>query len=162
MTERVVVVTGASSGIGAALSELMAHRGASVTLVARRADALGAVAAQCGTRARPIVADMTIRRDVTRVVSETLTHFGHIDVWVNNVGRGITRLPTQLTDDDLDQVLLDNVKTALYGMQEVLPHFKCRRHARAHLLVHARWHHEHARGRSAGGVRGASALYRPR
>ena len=124
MTERVVVVTGASSGIGAALSELMAHRGASVTLVARRADALGAVAAQCGTRARPIVADMTIRRDVTRVVSETLTHFGHIDVWVNNVGRGITRLPTQLTDDDLDQVLLDNVKTALYGMQEVLPHFK--------------------------------------
>jgi short-subunit dehydrogenase len=45
-------------------------------------------------------------------------------VWVNNVGRGITRAPSALTDDDLDDMLHVNVKTALYGMQAVLPHFR--------------------------------------
>jgi short-subunit dehydrogenase len=58
------------------------------------------------------------------VVRETLAHFGRIDVWVNNVGQGITRPPSQLTDEDIDEVMQVNVKSALYGMQEVLPHFK--------------------------------------
>jgi short-subunit dehydrogenase len=45
-------------------------------------------------------------------------------VWVNNVGRGITRAPSALTDDDLDEMMRVNVKSALYGMQAVLPHFQ--------------------------------------
>jgi len=61
---------------------------------------------------------------VKRVVSETLSRFGRIDVWVNNVGQGISRVPSQLTDDDIDSIMRINVKSALYGMQEVLPHFK--------------------------------------
>jgi NADP-dependent 3-hydroxy acid dehydrogenase YdfG len=121
--EKVVVITGASSGIGAALAETLAAEGAAVVLVARRADALRAVAGRCGDRALTIVADMTRRDDVQRVVREALGRFGQIDVWVNNVGQGITRPPSQLTDDDIDQVMQVNVKSALYGMQEVLPHF---------------------------------------
>jgi NADP-dependent 3-hydroxy acid dehydrogenase YdfG len=124
MTTRVVVITGASSGIGAALAELLASRGDSVVLVARRADALHAVAKRCGAKADTIVADVTRRGDVQRVVAEAINHFGHIDVWVNNVGQGITRQPSQLTDDDIDAMMRVNVKSALYGMQEVLPHFK--------------------------------------
>lgn len=121
--DTVVAITGASSGIGAALSEMLSSRGASVVLVARRGDRLAEVAARCGARALAVVADVTDRTDVQRVVRESLDRFGRIDVWVNNVGQGITRQPSQLTDEDIDEVMRVNVKSALYGMQEVLPHF---------------------------------------
>jgi NADP-dependent 3-hydroxy acid dehydrogenase YdfG len=124
--DRVVVITGASSGIGAALAELLAQQGASVVLVARRQNALDAVAARCGARALPIAADVTSRDVVRPVVARTLERFGRLDVWVNNVGQGISRLPSQLTDDDVDEMVTVNIKSALYGMQEVLPHFKAR------------------------------------
>ena len=126
MRDKVVVITGASGGIGAALAELLAGRGAALVLVARREHELRSVAARCGDRARPIVADMTRREEVRRVVDDTLAGFGRIDVWVNNVGQGISRLPSQLSDEDVDEMMRTNVKSALYGMQEVLPHFKSR------------------------------------
>lgn len=126
MPDHVVVITGASGGIGAALAEVLAREGASLALLARREEVLRTVAARCGERALPIVADMTRRDEVRRVVAETLARFGRIDVWVNNVGQGITRPPSQLTDDDIDEMIRINVKTALYGMQEILPHFKSR------------------------------------
>jgi NADP-dependent 3-hydroxy acid dehydrogenase YdfG len=132
MHDLVAVITGASSGIGAALAERLAAEGASLAVVARRADALRAVADRCRGRALPIVADMTVRGDVGRVVDETVARFGHIDVWVNNVGRGITRVPSELTDEDVDEMLKVNVKSALYGMQAVLPHFKAR--GRGHVV----------------------------
>lgn len=124
MKDKVIVITGASSGIGAALAELMAARGGSVVLVARRRDALEAVAGRCGTGALAVPADVTRRDEVRRVVTEALDRFGHIDVWVNNVGQGITRPPSELTGTDIDEIMLVNVKSALYGMQEVLPHFQ--------------------------------------
>jgi short-subunit dehydrogenase len=122
----VVVVTGASSGIGAALAEDLAASGASVALVARRADLLQALVSKCGPNACAIAADVTKRDDVRRVVADAITRFGGIDVWVNNVGRGISRLPSQLTDDDVHDMMQVNVMSALYGMQEVLPHFQSR------------------------------------
>lgn len=73
-----------------------------------------------------VVADMTVRADVTRVVTDALARCGRIDVWINNVGRGITRAPSALTDDDIDEMMRLNVKSALYGMQAVLPHFQSR------------------------------------
>ena len=126
MIKQVVVITGASSGIGAATAEALSQRGMSVVIVARRKDALDVVAERCGGRAQPITADVSTRSEVRRVVDEALARFGRIDVWINNVGRGITRMPSELTDDDIDQVRQLNVKSALYGMQEVLPHFKSR------------------------------------
>lgn len=126
MLAKVIVVTGASSGIGAASAEVLARRGHSVALVARRADALQVVADRCDGRGRSFVADMTVRAEVARVVAEAVGAFGRIDVWINNVGQGITRAPSQLTDEDVDEVMRVNVMSALYGMQEVLPHFKDR------------------------------------
>ena len=123
MDNKVVVITGASSGIGAALAEHLGRRGASLGLVARRYDALRATADRSGDRAFPIVADVTQRDDVHRVVEHAIGRFGHIDVWVNNAGQGITRQPSQLTDEDIDEMMRVNVKSVLYGMQEVLPHF---------------------------------------
>jgi len=124
MSETIVVITGASSGIGAAVAELVSEQGMSVAVAARRKDALEAVAARCGSRALPVVADVTVRANVRRIVDETVSRFGRIDVWINNAGIGITRPPSQLTDDDIDAMIEANVKSALYGMQEVLPHFK--------------------------------------
>jgi NADP-dependent 3-hydroxy acid dehydrogenase YdfG len=127
MTDRVIVITGASSGIGAAAAERLAARGDAVVLVARRGPELLEVAARCGANALPIVADVTSREQVRRVVREAIARFGHVDVWVNNAGRGISRSVAELTDDDVDEMMRVNVKSALYGMQEILPHFIERR-----------------------------------
>jgi len=121
---RVVVITGASAGIGAATARLLGSRGDAVVLVARRQEQLEAVAKESGPNALAIVADVNEREEVRRVVRETIVKLGHIDVWINNAGQGISRMPTQLTDDDVDAMIRANVKTVLYGMQEVLPHFR--------------------------------------
>jgi NADP-dependent 3-hydroxy acid dehydrogenase YdfG len=126
MSENVVVITGASSGIGAALARHLAPAPTRLVLVARRKNVLEEVAKSCGGDPLVITADVTKRDEVKRVVRESLARFGRIDVWVNDVGRGITRLPSQLTDEDVDDMMRVNVKAALYGMQEVLPHFKSR------------------------------------
>ena len=119
-----VVITGASGGIGAAVAELLASRGYDGVLVARRRDALDAIARRCGAAAHAVVADVTEREEVRRVVHEAITRFGRVDVWINNVGQGISRLPSELTDQDIDDVMRVNIKSALYGMQEILPHFR--------------------------------------
>jgi NADP-dependent 3-hydroxy acid dehydrogenase YdfG len=120
------VITGASGGIGAALAELLAARGASLVLAARRRAELESVAARCSGRAIVHVTDVTSRDEVRRLVADALARYGRIDVWINNVGQGISRPPSELTDEDIDEMVRINVKSALYGIQEVLPHFKSR------------------------------------
>jgi short-subunit dehydrogenase len=126
MQDRVIVVTGASAGIGAALATIVGSRGGIPVLVARREKELREVARQAGERALVVVADVSRRADVERVVETTLARLGQIDVWVNNAGRGISRLVSELTDEDVDEMMQVNLKSALYGMQAVLPHFRQR------------------------------------
>jgi len=123
---KVVVITGASGGIGAELGRQLGARGANVVLAARRKDALDAVAAQIGENALTVVTDVTKRGDVERLTKAALERFGRIDVWVNNAGRGISRSVGDLSDDDLDAMWRDNMKSVVYGIQAVLPHFKSR------------------------------------
>ncbi|MFV8753830.1 SDR family NAD(P)-dependent oxidoreductase [Nannocystaceae bacterium ST9] len=125
-SDRVVVVTGASGGVGAATAEELARRGASLVLAARRAGPLGEVAERCGNQAHVVVADVTARADVQRIFDEALAKFGRVDVWINNVGRGIGRALLEITDEDVDAMIRDNMKSALYGMQVVTPHFQAR------------------------------------
>lgn len=132
MKDRVIVITGASGGIGAALAERAGRAGARVVVAARRQRELEAVAARSGPQALAVVADVTRRDAVGRVLDAALSRFGGVDVWVNNAGRGITRSVRELTDDDLDEMMRVNVKSALYGMQAVLPHFQQR--GRGHLI----------------------------
>jgi len=124
MQDKVVVITGASAGIGAALAELLAARGASVVLVARREAPLAEVAGRCGERAHAIVADVTRREEVRRVVEESIARFGRIDVLVNNgryVGPGhMDRLldtPLELLDRHLEA----NVMAPLLLTRLMLP-----------------------------------------
>jgi NAD(P)-dependent dehydrogenase (short-subunit alcohol dehydrogenase family) len=124
---QVVVITGASAGIGAVLAQEVGRRGGSGVLVARRADRLAEVAARVAGATEVVAADVTRREEVQRVLRAALARFGRVDVWVNNAGRGITRGLEQLTDEDVDAMMRDNLKSALYGMQAVLPHFKERK-----------------------------------
>jgi NAD(P)-dependent dehydrogenase (short-subunit alcohol dehydrogenase family) len=57
-------------------------------------------------------------------VQQALARCGQIDVWINNAGRGISRAVAELSDADFDEMMLVNVKSVLYGMQAVLPHFR--------------------------------------
>ena len=66
---------------------------------------------------------MTRRADVERLRDAAIAKFGRVDVWINNAGRGITRSVIDLTDADLDEMMAVNVKSALYGMQSIVPHF---------------------------------------
>ena len=124
MTSKVIVITGASAGIGAATAVALAGRGDKVVLAARRLTELQQVANLCGAGALPIVTDVTRRSDVEYLRDEALRAFGQVDVWINNAGRAITRQVLDLTDDDLDQMIAVNLKSALYGMQAIVPYFK--------------------------------------
>lgn len=130
--DKVVVITGASSGIGAALARRVGVLGGRPILAARRERELGEVAAQSGLQAFSVVADVTRREDVQRIFDRAVGRFGQIDVWVNNAGRGITRPVSQLSDGDVDEMLQVNLKSALYGMQVVVPHFQARE--RGHII----------------------------
>jgi NADP-dependent 3-hydroxy acid dehydrogenase YdfG len=120
---KVVVVTGASAGIGAALAEEIARRGGRVVVAARSGDKLAALAEKIGGGAFAVPTDVTVRAEVERLRDGALARAGRVDVWVNNVGRGISKSLLALGDDDLDAMVRDNVKSALYGMQAIVPHF---------------------------------------
>ena len=130
MKDKVIVITGASAGIGAAVAEEVAKRGAKPVLAARRQEVLAPLAANLGGLAVPT--DVTHRDQVERLRDRALEAFGTIDVWINNAGRGISRNVSELTDSDLDTVITDNVKSVLYGIQAVLPHFKQQK--RGHII----------------------------
>jgi NADP-dependent 3-hydroxy acid dehydrogenase YdfG len=129
---RVVVITGASSGIGAAIARELGRRGDRLVLAARTADALQRVASEISTPAHIAAADVTRRSDVERIRDEAVRVFDHVDVWINNAGRGILRATLDLTDEDVDEMIAVNVKSALYGMQAIVPHFKDR--GRGHVI----------------------------
>jgi NADP-dependent 3-hydroxy acid dehydrogenase YdfG len=126
--DKIIVITGASSGIGAATAELVAQRGArGVVIAARREEELAALAKKLGNAALAVTTDVTRRGDVDRLRDQAIAKFGHIDVWINNAGRGIARPVSQLVDSDIDDMIAVNVKSVVYGMQAVLPHFKERK-----------------------------------
>ena len=137
---KVIVITGSSGGIGAALAMQLAQQGHWLVLAARREKELNEVVQRIGGTAEGPVApgtpgtaagagaiavktDVTRRADVERLRDRALEAFGHVDVWVNNAGRGISREVLALTDEEFDQMMAVNVKSALYGMQAIAPHF---------------------------------------
>ena len=127
MKDKVIVITGGSSGIGAALARECAKRGAKgIAIAARREAELSVLAKELGALA--VVVDVTKRADLERLRDQTIERFGQLDVMVNNAGRGISKNVSELTDEDLDDMYTVNVKSVVYGIQAVLPHMKQRGH----------------------------------
>ncbi|XP_045453819.1 3-oxoacyl-[acyl-carrier-protein] reductase FabG-like [Melitaea cinxia] len=122
-TGKVVIITGASSGIGASAAELFSKEGAHVVIVGRNQDLLAASAAQCNS---PLVvrADITIESEAQRVVDETIKKFGQIDVLVNNAG-GIP-LTIGLLEDGVmqafDDVMNLNLRSVVHLTTLAAPH----------------------------------------
>jgi short-subunit dehydrogenase len=120
ITDRVVVITGASSGIGEATARLAHARGARVVLAARRADRLAALAAEL-PGAVTVTADVTRAADRQAIVDAALEAFGRVDVLVNNAGRGLHVPLAEVDPDDHAAIVELNVVAALAMMQVVLP-----------------------------------------
>ncbi|HUJ13320.1 MAG TPA: SDR family NAD(P)-dependent oxidoreductase [Thermoanaerobaculia bacterium] len=120
---KTIVITGASSGIGAALARHLGREGHNLVIAARRAPVLNAVAHEVQSHVVTVRADVTRRADVNRLCDEAIRAFGVVDVWINNAGRGIAKPALELTDGDFEEMMAVNVKSALYGMQAIVPHF---------------------------------------
>src|SRR6185503_897803 len=123
LQRKVIVITGASAGIGAAVARRLGKDGHALVLAARREHELKAVASSAARDAVAVPTDVTRRADVERLRDRAIDAFGRVDVWINNAGRGITRPVLELTDEDFDGMMQVNVKSALYGMQAIVPHF---------------------------------------
>ena len=122
LSNKVVIITGASSGIGAATARALAPLGCKLTLAARSADRLRALAEEIGPAALDVPADLTRASDVARMVDRTVEHFGRVDVLFANAG---IYIPGQVAEGDPDAwaELMDvNIDGALRSVHAVLPH----------------------------------------
>jgi NADP-dependent 3-hydroxy acid dehydrogenase YdfG len=127
VSDKVVVITGASSGIGATTATLLARRGAKVVLGARRQDRLNKIVkdiSAAGGTAISFAADVTRRADVEALVKGAVASFGRVDVMVNNAGV-MPLAPIQvLKVDEWDRQIDVNIKGVLYGVAAALPHME--------------------------------------
>lgn len=122
MKDKVVLITGASRGIGAASARAFAEAGAKVALIARSADEIAALAKEIGEAALPICCDVSSYGDVDAAVGHAMNAFGPIDVLVNNAG--MIDPISHLTDADVTtwHAAIDvNLKGVFNGMHVVLP-----------------------------------------
>lgn len=136
LDSKVVAITGASSGIGAATALELATRGAAVILGARRTDRLESVAARIraeGGRAEILEVDVTRRADLEAMVTLAVNRFGRLDVLVGNAGVARTAPMTDLDVDDWDTMIDVNLRGVLHGITAVLPVF--RRQGNGHFVT---------------------------
>ncbi len=122
--DRVVIVTGASSGIGRDLALTFAKMGAKVALIARRKSLLESLADEitaAGGDAFPLVADVTRRADVHDAIDRTVAHFGRIDILINSAGIAIPDRVETMSPADLERMMAVNLMGTLHTMQAVLP-----------------------------------------
>lgn len=125
------VVTGASSGIGRAIAVELARRGTTVIAVARRTDPLQATVERCRRRApgsQAVVADVSMRSECKRVVTEAVRQVGRIDILVNNAGVGLHKQAADTTVEDIEHVMQTNFFGAVHMTSAVLPPMLERRH----------------------------------
>jgi NADP-dependent 3-hydroxy acid dehydrogenase YdfG len=125
--EKVVVITGASSGLGEATARHLSAQGASVVLGARRADRLQTLAQDLtghGGKVLAIATDVTDYDQVKRLVDAAVRAYGRIDVMINNAGLMLHSPLERLKIDDWDQMIDVNIKGLLYGIAAALPYMK--------------------------------------
>ncbi|MFL6627521.1 MAG: SDR family oxidoreductase, partial [Vitreoscilla sp.] len=129
-TRPVVVLTGASSGIGRATAHRLAERGADIVLAARNAHTLRTVADEClarGARVLVVTVDVTDADAVAALGRMAIERFGHVDVWINNVGIGAVGLFDEVPLSLHRRVIESNLIGHMNGSHAALAHFRQRR-----------------------------------
>lgn len=121
LTGKTAIVTGASSGIGAAVAEHLAGEGANVVLAARRNDKLEEVVSRINGNAIAVVTDMTKKTDVDALAKRASEEFGQIDIYVNNAGAVLGSRIQDGQTEKWDQMIDTNIKGVLYGINSALP-----------------------------------------
>ena len=124
LANKVVLITGASSGIGAAIARLFAQEGARVALAARSAEKLRSLAASLGQNAFPVPADMADPAAVRRMVAATVERFGRLDILVNNAAVGIYGPASTLSPEQFEKVIATNWLGPLHAIQSAVPHMR--------------------------------------
>ena len=125
LEKKVIVITGASSGLGEAAARLLSAQGAIVVLGARRADRIRSLADELAGRggtALAITTDVTDRDQVKRLVDTAVEKFGRLDVMLNNAGLMPHSPLERLKVDEWDRMIDVNIKGVLYGIAAALPH----------------------------------------
>lgn len=124
---KVVVITGASSGLGEATARHLATLGATLVLAARRKERLDLLVDECiatGGKALAVKVDVTEREDVKDMVTAAVAQFGRIDVFINNAGLMAIAPITMTKVDEWERMIDINIKGVLYGIAAVLPVFE--------------------------------------
>jgi NADP-dependent 3-hydroxy acid dehydrogenase YdfG len=132
---QVVVITGASSGLGEATARYLSAAGARVVLGARRVERIEALASELtkrGGKALALATDVTDRDQVKRLVDAAVETFGRIDVMLNNAGLMPHSPLERLKIDDWNRTIDVNIKGVLYGIAAALPHMQ--REKRGHII----------------------------
>jgi NADP-dependent 3-hydroxy acid dehydrogenase YdfG len=125
--DKVVVITGASSGLGEATARHLSAQGASVVLGARREDRIQSLARELtskGGKAIALVTDVTDRGQVQRLIDLAVKTYGRVDVMINNAGLMPQSPLERLKIDDWDRMIDVNIKGVLYGIAAALPAMK--------------------------------------
>jgi short-subunit dehydrogenase len=126
----VVAITGASAGIGAACARLLASRGMTVVIQARRAEKLEQVRADiaaAGGRARAITGDVTRPSDLDALVSETVSEFGRLDVMLCNAGIGFHGSIDETSPTTMQRLMDVNFMGTFYAVKAAMPRFRAQR-----------------------------------
>ena len=127
LDQQVMVITGASSGIGLATALAAARQGASLVLAARSKDTLDDIAAligEHGGQAVAVEADVGERADVERIAAAAMKRFGRIDTWVNDAGVSIYGRLDQVADEDSERLFKTNFWGVVHGSLVALPHLR--------------------------------------
>ena len=127
LNRQVIVITGATSGIGLATAQEAAKQGAQLVLAARGADVLDAVVARfkaLGQEAVGVVADVSERGQVERIAQAAIARFGRIDTWVNNAGGTIYGRVDEVSETDARRLFDINFWGMVHGSLVALPHLK--------------------------------------
>lgn len=124
---KVVVITGASSGLGEASARLLSAGGATVVLAARRADRIRSLAEELsgrGGKALAVATDVTRFDEVKKLADAAVQAYGRIDVMINNAGLMPQSLLERLKIDEWDRMIDVNIKGVLYGIAAALPYMQ--------------------------------------